>query len=99
VNEESLGKDGNDSAHIAREEMMKDKALMEEFLACDVNSGLAKEMRAAIFQKIIWKVLPSVLSLNLSIVSIGQSILEGLRRHHKIPRSWRPKRKFKERRG
>jgi hypothetical protein len=43
VNKESLGKDGNASAHIACEEMMKDKALMEKFLACDVNSGLAKE--------------------------------------------------------
>jgi hypothetical protein len=60
VNKESLGKDGNASAHIAHEEIMKDEALMGEFLACVVNSGLAKEMRVAIFQKIIWKVLHAV---------------------------------------
>lgn len=40
VSKESLGKDGNTSAHMACEEMMKDEALMEEFLSCDVNSGL-----------------------------------------------------------
>jgi hypothetical protein len=60
VNEESRGKDGNASAHKARKEMIKDKALMEEFLACNVNSGLAKEMRVTICEKIIWKVLLSV---------------------------------------
>jgi hypothetical protein len=51
VNEESLGKNGNAGALIAREEMMRDEALMEEFLACDLNSGLAKEMRVAIFSE------------------------------------------------
>jgi hypothetical protein len=41
----SLGKDGDASAHIACEEMMKDEALMEEFLSYDVNSVLGKDMR------------------------------------------------------
>jgi hypothetical protein len=60
VSKESLGKESNASAHIAREEMIKDEALTEEFLACDVNIGLVKEMRVATFQKIIWKVLNAV---------------------------------------
>ena len=60
VNEELLGKHGNASARIAREKMMEDGARMEEFLSCDMNSGLAKEVRIKIFQKIIRKVLNAV---------------------------------------
>jgi hypothetical protein len=45
------------SSHIAHEKMMKDEALMKEFLSCDMNSGLAKEVRVTKFQKITWKVL------------------------------------------
>jgi hypothetical protein len=32
----------------------------KEFLSYDMNSGLAKEMRVTIFQKIIWQVLNAV---------------------------------------
>jgi hypothetical protein len=60
VNEEILGKNGNASSKVAREKMMNDAALVKEFLSCDLNSCLAKELRVAIFQKIIRKVLNAV---------------------------------------
>jgi hypothetical protein len=60
VNEETLSKNGNASSKVAREKMMNDASLMKEFLSCDLNSCLAKEMRVAIFQKIVRKVLNAV---------------------------------------
>jgi hypothetical protein len=60
VNEESLSKNGNAGANTARQRMMNDASLMKEFLACDFNNCLAKEMRVTIFQNIVWKVLNAV---------------------------------------
>jgi hypothetical protein len=60
VNEESLNKNGNASTNIARETRMNDTLLMEEYLPCNLNSCLAKEMRVTIFQNLVQKVLNAV---------------------------------------
>jgi hypothetical protein len=60
VNEESIGKNGNAGANIACQKMTSDASLMKEFLSCDLNSSLAKEIRVTIFESIIRKVLNAV---------------------------------------
>jgi hypothetical protein len=60
VNEESISKNGNAGAKIARKKMMSDASLMKEFMSCDLNSCLAKKRRVATFQSIIRKVLKAV---------------------------------------
>jgi hypothetical protein len=78
VNKESFDKDRNASTHIAREEMIKDEALMEEFLSCGVNSVEGNDILAT---QVIQSRYSSLTSISLVQYFVGYGLPYQSRRY------------------